>query len=497
MVHPKRPVSPALRHLPSHAPSRQAALVEMLSGAIVEDALPADLPLPSCRALAAAHGISKNTVQAAYDKLVELGLVTVRHKSGYFIAVTGRDGRRPGAVRATVSPLTLPEPRPSLLPRVKHPVAWQDCAFPFVYNQIDPKLFPIAAWRECARLALGRRDLATLTADDEAGDNPQLVSQLRKRLLAHRGIASSEDEVMITLGTQNALSLAGLLLREVPGCVAVEDPGYPDARNAFTLTGNHIRPVPVDEEGLRVDLIPNHCKLVYVTPSHQFPTSVTLSLARRQALLEQAERRGFLILEDDYEADLEPDATLPTLRSMDRQGLVIYASSLSKTLSPGIRLGFVVAPPTIIQELRALRHALLRHAPAPEQATAALFIGLGYYDAHLRRLTKDRNRRRDAMLKGIATHLPMFRTHGSRSGSSFWLTGPKTSTARIWQKGFWRRGCSLIRGGYSSWSRPAPAPSGSASPRSNPNASRPDCGSLRTAYDLELWGCKGPEASMR
>jgi GntR family transcriptional regulator/MocR family aminotransferase len=425
MTHFKRAVPPALRNLPPHASSRQAALVEMLSSAIAGDALPADLPLPSCRALGAVHGVSKNTVQAAYDRLVELGLVTVRRKSGYFIAITGRDGRRPGAVRSVVSPLIVPEPRPSILPRVKHPVPWQNCAFPFIYNQIDPKLFPIAAWRECARLALGRRDLSNLTADDEAGDNPQLVSQLRKRLLAHRGIASAEGEVMITLGTQNALSLVGLLLREVPGCVAVEDPGYPDARNAFTLTGNQIRPVPVDEEGLRVDRIPAGCKLVYVTPSHQFPTSVTLSLARRQALLEQAEREGFLIIEDDYEADLEPDATLPTLRSMDRQGRVIYASSLSKTLSPGLRLGFVVAPPDIIEELRALRHALLRHAPTPEQATAALFIGLGHYDAHLRRLSKDRDRRRDAMRAGLASYLPMLRAQGSRSGSSFWLTAPE------------------------------------------------------------------------
>ena len=132
-----------------------------------------------------------------------------------------------------------------------------------------------------------------------------------------------------------------------------------------------------------------------------------------------------LIIEDDYEADLEPDATLPTLRSMDRQGRVIYASSLSKTLSPGLRLGFVVAPPDIIEELRALRHALLRHAPTPEQATAALFIGLGHYDAHLRRLSKDRDRRRNAMRAGLESHLPMLRARGSRSGSSFWLTGPE------------------------------------------------------------------------
>lgn len=424
MAPSNRPIPPALRQLPLQAPSRQVALVEMLSGAIAGDALPVELPLPSCRALGAFHGVSKNTVQAAYDRLVELGLVTVRRRSGYVIAATGRDGRRPGAVRTTLSPVTLPEPRPSALPRVRHPLAWQDCAFPFVYNQIDPELFPLSAWRECARLAFARRGLSALTADDEAGDNPQLVSQLRKRLLAHRGIGSSEDEVMITLGTQNALSLVGLLLRQVPGCVAVEDPGYPDARNAFRLTGNDVHPVPVDEEGLRVDLIPDGCKLAYVTPSHQFPTSVTLSLARRQALLQRAERQGFLILEDDYEADLEPDAPLPTLRSMDQRGRVIYASSLSKTLSPGIRLGFVVAPPNVIEELRALRHALLRHAPTPEQATAALFIGLGHYDAHLRRLSRDLKRRREAMRVGIARHLPGFRVEGSGSGSSVWITGP-------------------------------------------------------------------------
>lgn len=426
MTTSNRSVPPALRYMPPNAPSRQTALVEMLSAAVVGDALPADLPLPSCRVLAAAHGLSKNTVQSAYSRLVDLGLITVRPKSGYFVAVSGRDGRRTEEAGPVSSLLALPGPRATALPRVQHPVDWKSYAFPFVYNQIDPSLFPLAAWRECSRLAFGRRDLPTLTADDEAGDNPQLISQLRKRLLAHRGIASTGEEVMITLGTQNALALAGLLLRNVLGAVAVEDPGYPDARNAFTLTNNTVVPVPVDDHGLRVDLIPKDCKLVYITPSHQFPTSVTLSLERRQALLQEADRKGFLILEDDYEADLEPDPTLPTLRSMDRQGRVIYASSLSKTLSPGLRLGFVVGPPDLIRELKALRRALLRHAPTPEQATAALFIGLGHYDGHLRRLSKDRDHRRQLMNAGITQHLQMFRAQSSRSGSSFWLTGPKS-----------------------------------------------------------------------
>lgn len=426
MATAKRTIPPALSRLPAGAPTMRDALVQMLGDAIAADVLPAELALPSCRVLAAAHGVSKNTVQAAYDRLVELGLVQVRPKSGYFVAMV--QGPPPGfPVTATArSALTLPEPRPSSLPRVRHPPGWRESRFPFVYNQIDPTLFPIEAWRECSRLALGKRGLAELTADDEAGDNPHLVSHLRKRLLAHRGIAASEGEIMVTLGTQNVIALAGLLVRPIAGMIAVEDPGYPDARNAFALTGNAVAPVPVDGEGLRVDLIPPRCKLVYVTPSHQFPTGVTLSFARRHALLAAAEQHDFLILEDDYEADLEPSLSLPTLRSLDRHGRVIYASSLSKTLSPSLRLGFMVAPPDLIEEAKALRHALLRHAPTAVQETAALFIGLGHYDTHLRRLNRDMALRRLAMHKSLALHLGQTGvTAELGGGTSVWLTGPR------------------------------------------------------------------------
>jgi GntR family transcriptional regulator / MocR family aminotransferase len=417
-----RGLPPALRTLPQ-AHNRRDALIEMLSAAIAEDALPVELPLPSCRTLAIAHGLSKNTVQAAYDRLVDIGLVTAKAKSGYFVAAARRAepfGTSGLSVRST---LILPAPLPSTMPRVRHPENWQTSRFPFVYNQIDPSLFPIEAWRECSRLALARKGLNALTADDEAGDNPHLIVQLRKRLLAHRGIAVTDSDIMVTLGTQNAIALTGMMMRAVPGTIAIEDPGYPDARNAFAMTGNVVVPVPVDAEGLIVDLIPRDCKLVHVTPSHQFPTSVTMSLARRRQLLDLAEAQGFMVLEDDYEADLEPENAAPTLRSLDRYGRVIYASSLSKTLSPGLRLGFMVAPPDIMVEAKALRHAVLRHAPTQLQETAALFIGLGHYDAHLRRLSQEMARRRGAMAAGIAEHLPMLRTGSGSAGSSFWLQG--------------------------------------------------------------------------
>lgn len=310
------------------------------------------------------------------------------------------------------------------MPRVRHAENWRDHPFPFIYNQIDPDLFPIDAWRECSRLALGRKDMPNWTADDESGDNPNLTAQLRKRLVAQRGIHAAEDEIMVTLGTQNAIALVGLLLRDVPGVIAVEDPGYPDARNTFALTGNSVVPVPVDHRGLCVDRLPRGCKLVYVTPSHQFPTGVTLASERREALLEAAERQDFLILEDDYEADLETETAERTLRSLDRQDQVLHASSLSKSLSPALRIGYLIGAPGLIREAKALRHAVLRHAPTMIQETTALFIGLGHYDAHLRRLTREMGRRREAMRAGIATNLHRFASSDPRGGSSFWLSGP-------------------------------------------------------------------------
>ena len=285
------------------------------------------------------------------------------------------------------------------------------------------------------------------TGDSIENDSPQLVQQLRERLLSYRGIAAARDEILITLGAQNALFLVSTLFARRKQPVAFEDPSFQGARNAFQLAGHNLIAVPVDEKGIITSKIPKRCQLVFTTPSHQFPTMVTMSQDRRDAILTAAEKHDFMIIEDDYEAEMNFfSKPSPSLRSLDRNGRVIYIGSLSKTVSPGIRIGFIVAHRDIIREIRAIRGAILRHPPTLVQETAALFFRLGYFDAHLRNIQRRFRKRWHAMRSAIVRHLDMLDVTENEGGTSFWLTGPRGFNATILRERLIPRGVLIDRG---------------------------------------------------
>lgn len=425
-------------------------ICEAVSSAISTRSIPFDRPLPSCRELANQLNVSRNTVFSAYSRLIDLGILVSRDRSGYFvnteaqIVFANTDRIAAAKAEATPSPLSLP---PSGMTPIDNPTDWAEYPFPFLYNQIDPNLFPVDAWRECSRQVLGRKEMPFWAGDAVENDSPQLVQQLRERLLSYRGIAAGRDEILITLGAQNALFLVSTLFarRKLP--VAFEDPSFQGARNAFQLAGHELIGVPVDEKGIRTCQIPEHCQLVFTTPSHQFPTMVTMSQDRREALLRAAADRDFMIIEDDYEAEMNFFSnSSPSLRSMDRNERVIYIGSLSKTVSPGIRIGFIVAHADIIREIRAIRGAILRHPPTLVQETAALFFRLGYFDAHLRNIQRRFKRRWHTMRSAIVRHLDMLHVTENEGGTSFWLTGPKGFDATKLRKRLIPRGVLIDRG---------------------------------------------------
>lgn len=406
---------------------------ELISSAIARDLFPASAPLPSCRALAAHLGVSRNTVYDAYCRLIDIGLVTARDRRGYFVsdAAFNSGSTLPspvecdGAERSPLAQLMGAKQCPSDMAKIDHPVDWGSYKYPFFNNQIEVARFPIQAWRESMRVAMASSNLDVWSRDAAGTGSARLVKQLQQRLLSYRGISASYDQILITSGAQNAIFLLGCLTAYMGRSVAVEDPCYPEARNAFEVAGNKVVTVPVDEKGLDVFKIPSGVGMVYTTPSHQFPTTVTMPHERRVALCARAEQDNFLICEDDYEAEM--NFVRPRgrpIQSIDTFGRVIYVGSLSKSVAPGLRIGYLVAHPDIIKEIKAIRRSMMRHPPILMQEAMAHFIASGALDTHLRKMERRYRSRWEVTLSALTDHLPEFDVQASQGGTCFWLTGP-------------------------------------------------------------------------
>lgn len=416
--------------------SIQAELRQQLVAGILGGQIPAGQALPSSRHLAKRLSISRNTVSIVYQGLVDDRYLVSQERRGFFVNEEIRkglpaNGRPDGSRSAGQPPENAPDWKslyriqPSQQRNIDRPSDWQNYPYPFIYGQVDKDLFPIVEWRDCSRQALGRKGLDAWAADSYNNDDPLLIEQIRTRLLPRRGILAEEDEILVTLGAQNALYLLGSLLIRDTDVVGMEDPGYQAARNMFLLKTSHVRPIPMNAEGMVVDQRLKDCGFVYVTPSHHYPTTVTMSLERRQALLASASEHGFVVIEDDYESETnylsEP---MPALKSIDREDRVIYVGSLSKSLFPGLRLGYLVGPRELVRELRALRRLMLQHPPNNNQRTAALFLALGYHDSLIHRLHNVYRDRWEAMGEALDRHLPNTSETPSFGGTSYWVKGP-------------------------------------------------------------------------
>jgi GntR family transcriptional regulator/MocR family aminotransferase len=423
----------ALYHLERSKPATlQAQIREILVAAIAAGQLQPGEPVPSTRAMARRLGVSRNTVTLAYQALVAEGFLLARERSGFYVDAQAVDGlaEPPGEVRAVCGGALDWAPR--LAERmgaqrfIQRPRDWQAYPYPFIYGQVDHTIFPIAEWRDCVRQAMGKRWLDAWTVDQYTEDDPLLVEEIARRILPRRGIAARPDQILITLGAQNALYLVAALLVGRQTRVAIENPGYPDLRNMLTLRSDRVAGVAVDADGMAVGAGLDAADLVFCTPSHHHPTTVTMSLGRRKALLAAAEAQDFVVVEDDYEFETNYMGTpLPALKSLDTEGRVIHVGSLSKSLMPGLRLGFLVADERLIAELRALRRLMLRHPPGNNQRAAALFMANGHYDVLVRRIHRVYRARWQAMAAALEEHLPGWATWPGFGGSSYWLTGPE------------------------------------------------------------------------
>jgi GntR family transcriptional regulator/MocR family aminotransferase len=443
--------------------SLQAQIREMLVAAILGGRIPVGVALPSTRELARDLGVARNTVALAYELLVNEGYLVTRSRSGHFVdprILAGRAELRPRPF-APEAPPTAWTSRFQVdatgQRNIAKPKDWQKYPFPFLYGQIDPALLPISGWRECSLQALSAAETRGWAGDLIDGDDALLIEQIQTRLLARRGIWATPDEILVTVGAQHALFLLATLLVGPATAVGVEDPGYPDARNIFASRTNAVVALPLDREGLALSDALDRCDYVYTTPSHQCPTNLTMPLARREALLAWADARDRVLIEDDYEIELGSGGRAqPALKSLDRMGRVIYVGSLSKTLAPGIRMGYIVGSRDLVREARALRRLMLRHPAANNERSVGLFLAMGYHDALLQRQTRTWAERARALAAALARHLPDVDYRSVAGASSFWLRFPEGTDTRALAEAAERAGV-LIEPGDVFFAGDAPA----------------------------------------
>lgn len=406
----------------------QVQLRRQIISAVLDGRFQAGWKLPASRRLAQHLGVARVTVTQAYSDLVATEYLTSIGRAGHFIAP-----------RSESWPLHAPVPlnprrfdwaarldaRHSKMQRRDRITDWRRFRFPFVYGQADPQLVDHNAWRDCAVRALGRREFAAMTGDFYDQDDPELLEHIALHILPRRGIRARPDEILLTLGAQNGLWITAEILLAHGGRVAIEEPGYPGLREILTQTRADILPIAIDGGGLPVQQIPTDVSAVFTTASHQCPTGATMPMTRRHALLELALRQGFAIVEDDYEFEMSfAGAPSQALKGMDRAGSVIYVGSFSKSVFPGVRLGYIVADPAFITEARALRSLTLRHPPGVMQRTLFHFLSLGHYDAQLGRMRRAYAERRQIMAEALRHTGLQPGGDGDTGGSSFWMRGP-------------------------------------------------------------------------
>ncbi|MDP1554956.1 MAG: PLP-dependent aminotransferase family protein [Hyphomonas sp.] len=421
--------------------SLQDQIRRSLINAIESGVLPMGAKLPSSRKLADQLGVSRNTTLLSYQTLISDGHLVSRERSGVFVATNAqRATLRTMQVVSSRSGATVARASARLMQpdinrnQSKFPSDWQSYRYPFLEGKYDRSLFPLHEWREASRLALAVQEVETWSVDTGEADDPALIEEIRTKLLPRRGIVARPDELLITAGDQQALHLVTRLFASHQTVAGVEDPGMPEIRALFSGRNARLVHLPVDDEGLIVSEELEGCDIVHVTPSRQRPTAVTMSAARRTALLESAEQNDFLIVEDDFECELNYlDNPLPALRATDGGNRVVYVASLSKVLAPGVGLGFMVAAPEVIAAARRLR-SLTTGRPSPNnQRAAAFFLSLGHYDTMLRRFNQVCENRLIALRDALNHYRPMsIAIAPVRGGTTYWVRGaPHLQTQKL------------------------------------------------------------------
>lgn len=395
----------------------QRQLREQLRQAILDGRLASGTRLPSTRALARALGVSRTVTSAAYDELFAEGYLQGRQGSGTYVG-------------SNLPPLPqVKRPVPDISPRwlgQSPPAAYDEPSAPhaIAFRLGAPSIasLPPRIWREAWRTVTSR--LPPNSYGVPNGD-PALRAALASYLGRSRGLACSSEDILITAGATHALDLIARATLSAGDAVGFEEPGYPTARNILLARGGSVVPIPVDDDGMQVERLPDRAAaplLVYTTPSHQYPLGTRLSVARRLALLTWAQTNDSLIVEDDYDSEFRFGASpLPTVASLDGAGRVAYIGTFSKVLTPALRVGYLVAPPLLHRRIEQLKRLTDEYVSWPLQQMLAAFISNGHLDRHIRRMRQQYAQKRQILAQTLTPIAPLAQLRGLEAGLHAYL----------------------------------------------------------------------------
>lgn len=403
--------------------SLQAQLFDHLIGLISDGRLKPGMRMPASRQLADDLAVSRNTVVLVYERLLAEGLIEMRPPQGTFVAEYGASLLAPAqaehiaAVRAQAAAAFARAPLHfhGELHAMGSPYAGE-LDFDFWVGRPDSRLFPSAIWRK-----LIEQTLEAMQHGEDGYGAPQGLLALREAVADHlgasRGIACHAADIVITQGIQEGLNIVARMLLGADVMIGMENPGYLGAANVFASYGATLVPVAVDEAGAVPHSLPPACRMVYLTPAHQYPTGVTLTSARRSEWLAWAQACNGYLIEDDYDSDFYYDgAPLQALRAADRNGAVIYLGTFSKSLAAGLRMGYLVVPPALQEAAAATKGLMSNGSPWLIQAALAAFVRNGDFAHHLRRLRKVYAGRRDALCRALRHHFGPATLSGDQAG---------------------------------------------------------------------------------
>ncbi|MGO3741734.1 MocR-like pyridoxine biosynthesis transcription factor PdxR [Kerstersia sp.] len=400
-------------------PQRQALhlrLQRALRNLILDGAIPAGLKLPATRALAESLGVSRETVENAYVQLQRDGFIVRRGGSGSYVSETlgaelrgaaSRRGRRTAGAAMGAQPVAGLSRRGEML-LAQGGVQDTRAIQAFATGLPETRSFPTLVWERLQRQALREHRTGMLLHGDPQGEEP-LREAIAAYLNLERGAKVTPAQIIVLSSTRQALYLCAQLLADAGQAILMEDPGYFGAYQAFAAAQVRVVPIAVDGQGIRTDLLradTSGANGVYLTPSHQYPTGATLPLERRLDLIHWAAEQGKWIIEDDYDSEFHYDG-LPTacVQGLDRHGRTIYVGTFSKTLYPGLRLGYMAVPDALVSAFVNMRSIVDGHTPQILQLTLARFMDDGHYNSHVRAMRRLYAARREVMLEALGRYL--------------------------------------------------------------------------------------------